>query len=218
MKSVAISGSPRASVGKKDAKALRKQGQVPCVLYGGKEQVSFAVDATAFKPLVYTPETLTVKLELGGNVHDAILQDLQLHPVTDAILHADFIELVPGKAVVMNLPVIAVGNSEGVKAGGKLVKKLRKVKVRGPIEKMPENLEINIEKLGIGDKILVRDLSIDGLEFLDGGHMTVIAVQTSRAVVEEPKAAAAAPAAAAKPAAGAAAAPAAAAAKAPAKK
>jgi len=200
MKSVAISGSPRANVGKKDAKALRKQGQVPCVLYGGKEQMQFSVDAAAFRHLVYTPEALTVKLDIGGRTVDALLQDLQLHPVTDAILHADFIEIVSGKPVIVNLPVKVVGNSEGVKAGGKLVKKLRKIKVRGLVEDMPESFELNIESLNIGDSIMVRDLTNDKLEFLDPETATIVAVQTSRAVVEEPKAAtatAAAPAAAA---------------------
>ncbi|MCK6639664.1 MAG: 50S ribosomal protein L25/general stress protein Ctc [Bacteroidia bacterium] len=202
MKSVSMSGSLRANVGKKDAKQLRNSGQVPCVLYGGEKQVTFSVDERAFTPLVFTPEVHTVDLDLDGQKFQAILQELQTHPVTDKIIHADFVQLIPGKSVTMNLPIKTVGNSAGVKAGGKLLKKLRKVAVRGPIEKMPEHITIDIENLNIGGAVLVRDLSYDGLTFLTPGNSTIVTVQVTRNVVEEPSAAAAAkPAAAAAPAA-----------------
>lgn len=204
MKSVAMSGSPRADVGKKDAKALRVQGKVPCVLYGGTEQVTFAVDASAFKPLVFTPETLSVQLDLGGRQVLAVLHDLQLHPVTDAILHADFLEVVNGKPVTVSIPVKVVGNSEGVKAGGKLVRKLRKLRVSGLIENMPEYFELNIEKLNIGDSIRVLDMNVENIRFLDNGNMTIVSIQTSRNVVADDKTAAPAAAAKAAPAAAAA--------------
>jgi large subunit ribosomal protein L25 len=198
MKSVSMSGSLRANVGKKDAKQLRNSGQVPCVLYGGEKQVTFSVDERAFTPLVFTPEVHTVDLDLDGQKFQAILQELQTHPVTDKIIHADFVQLIPGKSVTMNLPIKTVGNSAGVKAGGKLLKKLRKVAVRGPIEKMPEHITIDIENLNIGGAVLVRDLSYDGLTFLTPGNSTIVTVQVTRNVVEEPAAAAAAkPAAAA---------------------
>jgi large subunit ribosomal protein L25 len=195
MKSVSMSGSHRANVGKKDAKQLRNAGQVPCVLYGGEKQVTFSVDERAFTPLVFTPEVHTVELDLDGQKFQAILQELQTHPVTDKIIHADFVQLIPGKAVTMNLPIKTVGNSAGVKAGGKLIKKLRKVSVRGPIEKMPENITVDIENLGIGQAILVRDLSQEGLTFLTPGNSTIVTVQVTRNVVEEPAAAAKAAAA-----------------------
>lgn len=202
MKSVSMSGSLRANVGKKDAKQLRNSGQVPCVLYGGEKQVTFSVDERAFTPLVFTPEVHTVDLDLDGQKFQAILQELQTHPVTDKIIHADFVQLIPGKSVTMNIPIKTVGNSAGVKAGGKLLKKLRKVAVRGPIEKMPEHITIDIENLNIGGAVLVRDLSYDGLTFLTPGNSTIVTVQVTRNVVEEPSAAAAAkPAAAAAPAA-----------------
>jgi len=205
MKSVSMSGSLRANVGKKDAKQIRNNGQVPCVLYGGEKQVTFSVDERAFTPLVFTPEVHTVDLDLDGQKFQAILQELQTHPVTDKIIHADFVQLIPGKSVTMNLPIKTVGNSAGVKAGGKLIKKLRKVSVRGPIEKMAENITVDIENLGIGQAVLVRDLSQEGLTFLTPGNSTIVTVQVTRNVAEEPAAAAAA----AKPAAAAAAAPAA---------
>lgn len=195
MKSVSMSGSLRANVGKKDAKQLRNAGQVPCVLYGGEKQVTFSVDERAFTPLVFTPEVHTVDLDLDGQKFQAILQELQTHPVTDKIIHADFVQLIPGKSVTMNLPIKTVGNSAGVKAGGKLIKKLRKVSVRGPIEKMPENITVDIENLGIGQAVLVRDLSQEGLTFLTPGNSTIVTVQVTRNVVEEPAAAAKAAAA-----------------------
>lgn len=195
MKSVSMSGSLRANVGKKDAKQIRINGQVPCVLYGGEKQVTFSVDERAFTPLVFTPEVHTVDLDLDGQKFQAILQELQTHPVTDKIIHADFVQLIPGKSVTMNLPIKTVGNSAGVKAGGKLIKKLRKVSVRGPIEKMPENITVDIENLGIGQAVLVRDLSQDGLTFLTPGNSTIVTVQVTRNVVEEPAAAAKAAAA-----------------------
>lgn len=195
MKSVSMSGSLRANVGKKDAKQLRNNGQVPCVLYGGEKQVTFSVDERAFTTLVFTPEVHTVDLDLDGQKFQAILQELQTHPVTDKIIHADFVQLIPGKSVTMNLPIKTVGNSAGVKAGGKLIKKLRKVSVRGPIEKMPENITVDIENLGIGQAVLVRDLSYEGLTFLTSGNSTIVTVQVTRNVVEEPAAAAKAAAA-----------------------
>jgi large subunit ribosomal protein L25 len=208
MKSVAMSGSLRANVGKKDAKELRRSGMVPCVLYGGQEQVMFSVDERAFKNLVYTPEVATVDLDLGGGKkHSAILREIQLHPVTDRIIHADFLEVVTGKLVTMDLPVKFEGTSPGVRAGGKLLRKLRKLSVRGPLEKLPASIAINVEKMEIGDTIRVEDMKMDGLEFLDTPSVTIVTVRVTRNVAEEeakPAAAtAAAPAAAGAPAAGA---------------
>lgn len=206
MKSVAISGSSRANVGKKDAKALRLKGLVPCVLYGGAEQVRFAIDERLFKQLYFTPDVNTVEIEVEGKKHTGILKEVQQHPVTDRILHADFLEVVSGKPVTMNLPVKFEGNSVGVRAGGKLIRKLRKLTVRGPIEIMPDSITVDISKMEIGASIRVGDLNVEGLSFLDGSNITVVTVQVTRNVVEEtqaaaPAAKAAAPAAAAKPAA-----------------
>ncbi|HVA97884.1 MAG TPA: 50S ribosomal protein L25/general stress protein Ctc [Bacteroidia bacterium] len=212
MKTVSISGSPRVNVGKKDAKALRNEGRVPCVIYGGKEQLHFSALEKDFKPLVYSPDVHSVKLDIGGNIKEAILQEIQYHKIKDHILHVDFLEVIPGKSVVMNLPVKTKGNSAGVKAGGKLNKKLRTLKVRGLVENIPEDITLDVEALEINDSIKVGDIKIKGLELLDAPNVTVVAVQVTRAVVEEVKPAAgaatpAAGAAAATPAAGAAAAP-----------
>jgi large subunit ribosomal protein L25 len=216
MKSVSISGSPRANVGKKDATALRNAQQVPCVLYGGKEQIHFAVLSSDFRNLIYTPDVNVVDLEIAGKKYNAILQEAQFHKIYDQLLHVDFLEITPGKPVTMNIPVKTTGTSPGVRAGGKLVKKLKTLKAKGLVEKMPDTINIAIDEMQIGQSIRVEDIIIDGLTFLNASNITVVSVETTRVVAaEEAKAAApgakgGAPAAkAAAPAAGAKAAPAA---------
>lgn len=198
MKTVSISGSPRANVGKKDAKALRTQGHVPCVLYGGKEQVTFHAPSNAFTKLVYSPDVQIVKLEISGKNYDAIMQDIQFDTVTDRIAHIDFLEVLPGKPVIMNIPVSTKGSPVGVKEGGRLQKKLRTLKVRGPIEKIPANIELDVTHMNIGDSIAVKDIKFDGVTMLDPANVTVVGVRVTRQVVEEvvaPVATTAAPAA-----------------------
>ncbi|MCX6295016.1 MAG: 50S ribosomal protein L25/general stress protein Ctc [Bacteroidetes bacterium] len=209
MKSVSISGSPRANVGKADATILRNAKKVPCVLYGGKEQVHFAVLAADFKDLIYTPHANTVDLDIAGKKYKAILQEAQFHTVKDSLLHVDFLEIVAGKPVTMNIPVKTTGTSPGVRNGGKLNKKLKTLKAKGLVEKMPDTIDIAIDTLEIGQGVRVSDIKIPGITFLNASNVTVVSVQTTRAAVEEPKAAVATPAAAAKPAAAAAAKPAA---------
>lgn len=220
MKAVSISGSLRANVGKKDASALRNANQVPCVLYGGKEQVHFAVSAPEFKNLIYTPEVQTVDLNISGKKYNAILQEAQFHALTDNLLHVDFLEIVAGKPVTMNIPVKTTGTSPGVRAGGKLLKKLKTLKVKGPVEKMPDTIDIAIDSLEIGQGVRVGDIKLEGLTLLNAESVTVVSVQVTRAAVAsaDEAAKAAAPAKAATPAAGAAKPAAAAAAKPAAKK
>ena len=205
MKSVSISGSPRANVGKKDATALRNAKQVPCVLYGGKEQIHFAVLAADFKNLIYTPDVCTVDLEIAGKNYNAIMQEAQFHKIFDHILHVDFLEIIPGKPVTMNIPVKTTGTSPGVRAGGKLVKKLKTLRAKGLVEKMPDTINIAIDAMEIGQSVRVEDIIIDGLTFLNAQNIKVVGVETTRVVAAE-EAKAAAPAAGAKAAAPAAAA------------
>ncbi len=209
MKSVSISGSPRANVGKTDATALRNAKRVPCVLYGGKEQVHFSVLEADFKDLIYTPHVNTVDLDVDGKKFKAILQEAQFHTVKDNLLHVDFLEIVAGKPVTMSIPVKTTGTSPGVRNGGKLNKKLKTLKVKGLVEKMPDTIDISISNLEIGDGVRVSDLKFDGLTFLNAANVTVVNVQVTRAAVEEVKTAAPVAAAAAAPAAAAAAKPAA---------
>jgi large subunit ribosomal protein L25 len=205
MKSVSISGSPRANVGKTDATALRNAKRVPCVLYGGKEQVHFSALAADFRHLIYTPHVNTINIDVDGKKYHAIIQEAQFHKVNESLLHVDFLEIVAGKPVVMNIPVRTTGTSPGVRNGGKLNKKLKTLKVKGPVEKMPDTIDIAIDKMEIGSAIRVSDIQVDGLIMLNAPNVTVVSVQITRAVVEEtPNAAAAttaAPAAAKAPAA-----------------
>jgi large subunit ribosomal protein L25 len=192
MKIVSLSGSPRANVGKKDAAQLRRKGQIPCVLYGGKEQVHFHADVRAFKHIIYTPEVCFVDLDLNGKKAKAMLQEAQFHKVNDSLLHVDFLEIVDGKAVTIAIPVKLHGQPEGVKAGGRLILSHRKVKVKGPAEKIPAFLELNIEKLNIGQSISFGEVKIDGCELLGATDSAIVSVNVTRAVEEEAKPAAAA--------------------------
>jgi large subunit ribosomal protein L25 len=204
MKALNISGSLRTKIGKKEAKNIRREEKVPCIMYGGTEQIKFSVIEKDFKPLVFSPEVHTVNLNLEGKEYTAILQDIQYHTISDKIIHADFLQLLPGKAVIMNIPVSTTGTAVGVKSGGKLQKKLRTVRVKGPIEKMPEVIKLDVTNLEIGDSIRIADLKFDGMTFLQAPNITVVGVRITRNVVEETPAAGATTAAA--PAAGAAAA------------
>lgn len=200
MKTVQLSGSPRANVGKTDAAALRAQGRVPCVIYGGGEQIHFSADSRHFKDIIYTPETNLVNVEVGGKSYRTVLQEAQFHRISDKLIHADFLLVSDDKPVTVKLPVKTVGQAEGVKAGGKLNVKMRKLKVRGLVSKLPEVIELNIENLSIGKSISAGDINIDGITLLHPKNISIVSVDTTRAaVVEEAPAAAstaAAPAAA----------------------
>jgi large subunit ribosomal protein L25 len=196
MKIVSLSGSPRANVGKKDAAELRRKGQVPCVLYGGKEQVHFYADERAFKNIIYTPEVCFVDIEVGGRKAKATLQEAQFHKVNDRLIHVDFLEILEGKPVAIAIPVKLHGQAEGVKAGGRLVLSHRKVKVKGPADKIPATLDLNIENLGIGNSITFGEVKIDGCEVLGAAGSAIVSVNVTRAVEEETPAAGATEAAA----------------------
>lgn len=197
MKTVSLSGSLRANVGKSDANALRAKGHVPCVIYGANEQIHFHADERAFKNVIYTPETSIVDIQLDGKSYKTVLQESQYHKVTDKLIHADFLQIVEGKPVTVQLPVRTVGQAEGVKDGGKLYVRLRKLKVRGLINKLPDSIELNIEKLTIGKSISAGDIKIDGVTVLHPKNVSVVSVQITRAVaVEETPAAGATTAAA----------------------
>jgi len=205
MKTVSFSGSPRANVGKTDAAALRNQGRVPCVIYGAGEQIHFSADARDFKEIIYTPETNLVEVDIEGKKYRTVLQEAQFHRIKDNLIHADFLQVSDNKPVTVQLPVKTSGQAEGVKAGGKMTIKMRKLKVRGLISKLPEFIDLNVEKLAIGKAISAGDINIDGITILHPKNISVVSVDTTRAAVAEeatPAAAGtAAPAAAAKAAA-----------------
>ena len=181
MKTVQLSGSARTNVGKVDAKELRAKGHVPCVIYGGNEQIHFHADERAFKPVIYTPNAHIVEINLDGKVYKTVLQEAQYHRINDKLIHADFLQIVDGKPVTVNIPVKLVGQSEGVKKGGKLVLKLRKLKARGIAQELPDSIDLNIDKLDIGNSISVGDISIPGVTLLNAKNVSVVAVNTTRA-------------------------------------
>ena len=189
MKSVQLSGSLRANVGKVNAKAVREKGNVPCVIYGGKEQIHFEADIRAFKPVIFTPNAHIVEIDLGGKVSKTVLQEAQYHKINDKLIHADFLEIQDGKPVTANIPVVITGQSEGVKKGGKLVLKMRKLKARGIAASLPDTISIDITKLDIGDSVAVGDIVVEGATLLNAKNVSVVSVTTTRAVAAEANAA-----------------------------
>lgn len=185
MKSITINGAVRAEVGSKEAKAVRVEGNVPCVLYGGETAIHFSADEREFKNLLYTPSVYLVKVNLDGKEYTAIVQATQFHPVTDKLLHVDFLEVTPGKPIKISLPVRTEGTALGVRNGGRLGVPMKKIKVKGLIDDMPDDIEINVEKLRIGHSVRVGDLNIKGITFLDDPKLEVCGVKTKRGAVED---------------------------------
>lgn len=187
MNSVSLSGSLRENVGKKDAKALRKNGQVPCVIYGNNiEQVKFYTDARSFKKILYTPETLIIDFEINGTVYHTILQDIQYHPVTDEVLHADFLDVNEDNPITVTLPIRTEGTSPGVMRGGRLNKNLAKLKVRGLVNDLPDNITLDISKLNLNQSIKVKDITLDKIAVLVPSNTIIVDVKAPRnANVEE---------------------------------
>jgi len=181
MKTFELKGSKREITGKKATKADRKESLVPCVLYGGKEVVHFTVSKDSVRKLIYTPEVFTVSLSIGRKKYTAILKDMQFHPVSEALLHADFLQIFDDKPVVMEIPIQLEGLAQGVKDGGKLSTNMRKLKVKGLYKNFPEKLIINIENLGLGKTIQVGDLNFDNLELMNVKDSVIAAVQLTRA-------------------------------------
>lgn len=182
MKTIAISGSPRENVGKRDAKELRYEGKVPAVLYGGKEQAHFAVVTTELKDAIYTPEANFVEITLGAQKIKAVIKELQFHPLTDVLLHVDFLQLFDDKQILMEIPVKLTGTSPGVKMGGKLVQKLRKLRVKALPKDMPQAVEVSISKLEVGNLFRVRDLSKGDYTVTNTPEDTIVSVGMSRAL------------------------------------
>ncbi|NJW52205.1 50S ribosomal protein L25/general stress protein Ctc [Salinimicrobium oceani] len=184
MKSITINGSKRESVGKKATKALRNAGQVPCVLYGGDEPIHFSAEEIAFKDLVYTPDVHTVEIDLkDGGKFNAVLQDIQFHPVTDAILHIDFYQIFEDKEITMEIPVHTVGVARGVRNGGVLRFNLRRMRVKGLPGNLPDFIEADITSLKIGNKLYVTALKSDDFKIMHPDNTVVCQVRTSRNVV-----------------------------------
>lgn len=184
MNTIEIKGSLRTELGKKSSKLSRKAGNVLCVIYGKDQNVHFEAPELSFKNLVYTHMAHLVRIDLDGQVYNAVLHDMQFHPVTDKILHADFTQIFDNKPVIIDVPVSVTGESVGVKAGGKLIVKRRHLKVKGFAKDLPEDLVVDITDLKIHHSIKVGDLSYPNIELLDSKIATVVSVATSRVALK----------------------------------
>ncbi len=183
MKEVSLSGSVRSNVGKKDAKAVRVAGEVPCVIYGSGKQIHFSVKHVDMEKLVYTPNVYIININVDGTEMRTIIQDIQFHPVTDKIQHVDFIELQADKKVKVNIPVILFGRSPGVLSGGKLQQIFRKVKVFATPDNLPDSIKVDISKLKIGQAIRIRDINNDQLNIINAPSAVVCSVKMARGAV-----------------------------------
>lgn len=181
MKTFEIKGELRSKTGKKESKDLRDNEIVPCVLYGGKENVNFQVPFNDLRKIIYTPEVFLIDLEVDGKKHKAILQDKQWHPVEEKMLHADFLEVFDNKPVKLSLPINVVGTAKGIRAGGKLKVNLRKLKVKGVVGKLPESIDVNVSELGLSQSIKVGDLKTDGVQLLNNKSDVIATVMITRA-------------------------------------
>ncbi len=185
MKTLAISANLRKGTGKADSKALRNQGNVPCVLYGGEKQVCFYAHENDFRNLVYTPDVFIIEIDIKGEKYKAVMQDLQFHPVTDNLLHIDFLEVFDDKEVTVTIPVHLTGNSVGIRNGGILSFRRRKIITRAIPGNLPDYIEVDIEDIGIGQSVYIKDLRVDEYTFLSPDNAVVVGVRTARNVIEE---------------------------------
>lgn len=194
MKTVEIIGYRRANLGKSDSQRLRDEGYVPCVIYGGNEQIHFYAPAILFRDLVYTNEAHFVHFNVEGVEGQAILQEVQFHPVSEIILHADFLRIADDRKIKMSIPARLVGSAPGVAKGGALIRKRAALKVYGFPKDMPDHIDVNVSHLDFHHAIKVGDMKIEGLEFLDPKQATIAAVEVPRAAKLAAEEAAAAPA------------------------
>ena len=185
METVKLSANARVNLGKKESKTLRNAGQVPCVLYGGESTVHFSVKALDLRNLVYTPNVYTAAIELDGKAYNAIVKDIQFHPVTDAIVHVDFMELVEGKEITLSVPVVVTGNPKGVMQGGKLRKNMRRLTVRAIPANLPNSIDLDVTPLTIGKSIRVSNVETNNFDILNPGSAVIVAVKMARGAVVE---------------------------------
>lgn len=185
MKRVSMSGSLRENVGKKDAKAQRKAGNVVCVLYGGEEQVSFTLPEKKFDKIIFTPEVYVIDLEIGDKKYIALLKEVQYHPVSDRVLHADFLQVTEEKEISVSIPIKLTGTSIGVLNGGRLTLSMRKINLKGLINNIPENVALDISPLKIGDSIQIKAITLEGITLLDNPSNVIVNVKTARGAADD---------------------------------
>ncbi|MEG1622322.1 MAG: 50S ribosomal protein L25 [Alistipes sp.] len=181
MKVLSISAVAREQYGKKAAKAVRREGLVPCILCGAGQSIAFSLDAKEIKPLVYTPAAYIVELTIDGKKYQAVMREVQFHPIREQILHIEFYQIQETKPVAIAIPVRLDGSAEGVKVGGKLILSTRKVIVSAPVNSLPDEVVVDVTALGVGQTIFVGDLAIEGLKFLTPATTAICAVRVTRA-------------------------------------
>ena len=189
MKEINVTGQKRTDLGKKASKTLRKEGLVPCNLYGLAEQdgkpvaMAFAVPMTALRKIIYTPLIYVINLVIDGESRTAILKEIQFHPVTDAVLHVDFLEVNDQKPITIGIPVKLTGLAQGVRDGGRMNLSIRKIEVKAPYQQIPEHLDIDVTALQIGKSIKVGQLNFEGLEIVTGKEVIVCSIKMTRAAL-----------------------------------
>ena len=181
MKTFELTGELRNEFGKKAAKAMRKQDLIPCNLYGLGNNITFTVHAADVRKLIYTPDTMVVALTIGTEKHMAVVKEMQFHPISENCLHIDFLEVNETKPVTVEIPVQLDGHAAGVKAGGKLSLEMRKLKVNGIYTQIPDRIVIDITNLGLGKKIAVNDVKVEGLKMMNVKDACVAQVKATRA-------------------------------------
>jgi large subunit ribosomal protein L25 len=190
MKSITIEGQLRTESGKKASRQLRSQKLVPGVIYGGKAEVNFAAPAFSFRDIVYTSEFMLANVEVGGQAYRCILKDLQFDKVTDQLIHVDFLELVEDKKVIANLPLKYVGSAAGVKAGGKLVTKMKTLKVKTYPKFLKEAIEVDLSNLQLNENIRVENVIADNMEIMNSPRIPIATIVMTRQLKQEEAAAA----------------------------
>ncbi len=183
MKTIAIEGTLRTEIGKKSTKALRNNGLVPCVVYGGAQNVHFSATTQAFRDLIYTNEFRIASVNVDGKSVNAIIKDVQFHPITDKIMHIDFLELVENKKLITQIPITLVGAPEGVKVGGVLMQKIRKVKVKTTPSNLSSSINVDVAHLDLGKSIRIRDIKVsEEIEIMNAGGIPIASVEVPRAL------------------------------------
>ncbi len=181
MKTLEVKAVKRTEFGKKAAKAFRREGLIPCVIYGGSEEIAFTVDAKEIKPLIYTPNSYIVELDFDGKIEKAVMREVQFHPVREQILHIDFYRVQEGKPVAISIPVRLSGTAEGVKIGGKLALSARKLMVKAMVDQLPDEIVVDVTPLQVGQTIFVGDLKQENVTFVTPATTAVCAVRVTRA-------------------------------------
>ena len=181
MKHLTLKAELRSEFGKKAAKAARREGMVPCNLYGAGENVTFVVDEKELRALIYTPSSFIVELDFNGKVEKAVVRETQFHPIREQVLHVDFYRVIDGQPVSIALPVRLTGNAEGVKIGGKLALSARKLMVKAMVDQLPDEIVVDVTPLKVGQTIFVGDLQFENLQFVTPATTAVCAVRVTRA-------------------------------------